>query len=314
MKLELDGVSQNFPDFLIVGAGKCGTSSLHYYLAAHPDVFLPKQKELWFWHQNRNPNQAIFDHFAAPTDLESYLEWFADAKDGQIVGEVCPSYLYYHDFVIESLKEYHPQWDQVKIVIILRDPLERIFSQYRFVRQMGRENLSFAEAISEEPRRKADLQSLLGLHYLSVSLYSDQLKAYQESFENVKVFLYEDLAKDPGVLMRDLCAFLGVDEEFANAIDYSKKHNVSRAARIGRFSGAATTYEWFRHWGRSSPATFRAPFKKLLDVFFRTNEVFDPDLVDPEIKQDLKQKLRPDVEKVADLTGMDLSCWKTVLD
>ena len=115
--------------------------------AQHAEVFLPEQNELWFWHQNRNLNRAIFNYFAVPTDLVSYLEWFANAKEGQIVGEVCPSSLDYYEFVIQSLKEYHPQWERVKIIMILGDPLlERIISQYRFAKRHGRENLSFASA------------------------------------------------------------------------------------------------------------------------------------------------------------------------
>ena len=316
MKLSFNGSTGNFPDFLIVGAPKCGTTSLHHYLTAHPQVFLPKEKELYFWHQNRNPSPAILNLLPpeiVPTDLPSYLEWFTDAEESQIVGEVCSHYLYYHDLVIPSLQEFHPEWEKVKIIAILRDPLERVFSQYRMVRQMNldSEKLSFASSIKEEPRRIEEPARLM-LFYVALSLYSQQLKPYLDTFPHVKVFLFEDLKKDPMGLMRDLCGFLGVDEDFANTIDYSKKHNVSQAARVGRFSGADSTFEMLRGWGRLSPTSLRKPVKKLLDGFFRTNEMFDPDAVDPEVIQVLKQELEPEVEKVAELTGMDLSSWTTV--
>ncbi len=155
MKLSHGDGAANYPDFLVVGAAKSGTSSLHRYLARQPDIVLPPTKETWFWHQNRNANRAIFNYWdesRIPASLEEYLGLFDHAEPGQLVGEVCPSYLYYHEQTIESLTEFHPRWREVKIIIILRNPTDRILSEYRFVRQHGLdpEQLGLDDALRRE--------------------------------------------------------------------------------------------------------------------------------------------------------------------
>lgn len=88
MQLTLQHLTWNFPDFLVVGAAKSGTSSLHHYLNAHPQIFMPQHtKELWFWHIITNPNKAVYVYIPKheiPQSLLEYLAVFEDSREDQI--------------------------------------------------------------------------------------------------------------------------------------------------------------------------------------------------------------------------------------
>ncbi|KPD20489.1 sulfotransferase domain-containing protein [Idiomarina abyssalis] len=240
------------PDFLIVGAAKSGTSSLHSYLSKHPDIYMPKKrKELYFWHIATNTNRSIIRHAGEtniPTRLEEYLEYFEGACEGQVTGEACPSYLYFHDHVLRNLQLYHTNWRNVKIIIILREPVSRIVSQYRFVckKQLDPEFLSFSESLKAEADRVKQNELLPDLFYKDVSKYSEQVEFYLRNFNNVHVCLYDELKKSPRKLLENLCSFLEVNStklpefgfEVVNASTDAKKLKypliVQKARRAGR--------------------------------------------------------------------------------
>ena len=86
-----------YPDFLCVGAHKAGTSALQKWLSIHPEIFVPSRKELYFWHIVDNPNKASWAYFdGLPKTVREHLDHFRDASPDQVVGEVNPHYLYYH--------------------------------------------------------------------------------------------------------------------------------------------------------------------------------------------------------------------------
>lgn len=210
---------QNYPNFLIVGAAKSGTSSLHEYLNMHPDVYLPEKKELYFWQIRKNPNKSILDYYEGrreiPLGIRDYLSHFEAVGDAVAIGEACPSYLYYHNYTISSLKEIHPCPDSVKIIIILRDPVSRIKSQYRFVKKLSLDpsELGLRESLEREAARIEENKLLPDLFYKDVSNYANQVKAYKEAFQKVKIVLYDDLREDAQNLCYQLCEFLDVDPQ-----------------------------------------------------------------------------------------------------
>jgi len=314
MRLVLEQVDANFVDFLVVGAAKSGTTALHHYLKQHPRIFLPEVKELHFWEQNRNPNRAIrrFSRpFTVPTSLLAYLSWFDAAADGQVVGEVCPSYLFYHDLTIASLRDFHPAWERVKIVIILRDPIDRIFSQYRHALRWGidPENLDLAASIRKEPLRKDNLELTCGLQYLGMSMYYAQVKAFLDSFEHVKIYLYRDLRDDAPGLLADLFRFLGVDEGPAAVIDTSRRVNATKGRVVPRSATHQRLYETATSVGAAFPGWIRRAGKSVVrSALLRPlDSAPGPEL--NEIVESLRDQLRPDVEALSDLIGRDLSHW-----
>lgn len=201
------------PKFLIVGAAKSGTTSLHVYLREHPHIFVPEVKETWFFSLKDNANKAILDYYPSlPQNFLDYLKLFEAASFGQICGEVTPSYLYYYNQTIANIKKFLPDWQNLKIIIILREPIDKVLSHYNFVREekLDPEELSLREAIRREDERYQNPKLLLDVNYIRNTKYYEAVSAYIETFNQVKIFLYEDLRDNPTQLLTELYSFIGV--------------------------------------------------------------------------------------------------------
>jgi hypothetical protein len=205
------------PDFVIVGAPKCGTTSLHHYLAQHPDVFLPAQKELHFFsyadmaRNAKGPSDAHVLRSACATRAE-YEAFFADAGGARAVGEVSPSYFYYADTAAERMRA---GLGEARIVALVRDPIEKAWSQYMHLIRDNREPLSFPEALAAEEQRTRDGWAALW-RYAGSSLYMPAIERYRATFgaERVKVLVQDDLRRDTRAVVADLFDFIGVDAAF----------------------------------------------------------------------------------------------------
>lgn len=201
------------PNFVLIGAAKAGTTSLHRWLAQHPDVFVPRQKELhffaapWLRENCKGPGDArILQDI--PADWEAYRGHYAAANGRRAIGDLSPSYFAWwpsRDAIRDRLG--HP-----KIVLALRDPVEKAYSQYMHLVRDGRETLSFAEALAAEEGRTRQGYGALWRYVASV-LYAEPTERFLESFgpDRVRVVFFEDLVRDPQGTMRDLLSFLGVD-------------------------------------------------------------------------------------------------------
>ena len=121
----------SFPNFIIAGFPKCGTTSLHYYLSEHPEIYMPKQKELHFF-TNKILSKQIAgkgDEITAQTHinrLEDYQNFFPNNDKYKAVGEASPSYINYP----EIYNEIKTQLSNPKIIILIRDPINRAYSNY----------------------------------------------------------------------------------------------------------------------------------------------------------------------------------------
>ena len=297
----------NIPDFLVVGAAKSGTSSLHSYLSKHPDIYMPeKRKELYFWHILTNANRSIVDHLGAeniPTSLEEYLDYFSDAKPGQITGEACPSYLYFREQVLENLKKYHSNWRDTRIVIILREPVSRIVSEYRFIckHSLDPESLSFSESLKAEPLRLAENKLLPDLFYKKASMYCEQVKFYQDNFKNVRVYLFDDLKDKPAELLDDLCLFLGIDEKKLPSFHFEAVNSSSGARKL-KYPAIMKTARMLLRWLPDSVK------KKLSNVGKKvlTENIEIPDY---ELTR-LKDSFREEITCLEKILNRDLTAWK----
>ena len=231
----------NLPDFLIIGAAKSGTTSLFFYLAQHPDIFLPTEfKEpgyLCFAGRQplpHNPAAPCPDMWSAVIpDFASYANLFADSRPGQRVGEATPEYLYLHDRTIETIRTtYGEKASALKYIAILRNPISRIWSHYWMFRRDGYETLPFDEAVSPgtiEARRAKGWHP--SYDYRGFGLYAEQIAAWQDAFgcEALKVVLLDDLQKDTAQTCAALFRHLGVEPDYRP--DTSTNYNVSGALR-----------------------------------------------------------------------------------
>lgn len=124
------------PDFIIIGAQKCGTTSLFNYLSKHPDVSLPEEKEIHF-----------FDKF-----YNKGINWYKKnfLNDGMLTGEATPYYIY-HPHVTVRISSCCPN---AKLIVMLRNPIDRAYSNFSMEKQRNNEPLAtFEEAIAAEPKR-----------------------------------------------------------------------------------------------------------------------------------------------------------------
>ncbi len=222
------------PGFVVVGAPKCGTTSLYHYLKQHPGIYLPARKELHYFssrallQNDRGPGDSVALARVCNT-LESYREFYREAEDRQISGDVSPSYLYFDESRHRILEEL----GRVRIVAILRDPCEKAFSQYMHLIRDQRETLPFRRALDAEADRVRQGWSDLW-RYAESSLYAKKLARYFELFgeDRVKVLFFDELVAAPDRTMRELFEFLGVDADFD--CDTSRTYNRSGRARSPR--------------------------------------------------------------------------------
>jgi len=174
------------PNFFIVGAPRAGTTSLYDYLDRTKDVFMSLQKEPHYF--SSIEHSSI--HPRVIRDKKKYLALFKKANNAKAIGEASTSYLWDP----ESAKLIHNTVPHAKIIIMLRDPIERTFSHYIFRLSAGK-TYSFTEAIREAMEPKNDYYSTI---IVNGGYYYNQVKRYLDKFgsNNVKVIIFEEFIKD----------------------------------------------------------------------------------------------------------------------
>ncbi|RLJ09991.1 MAG: sulfotransferase [Candidatus Aenigmatarchaeota archaeon] len=210
------------PNFIICGTQRGGTTSLYYYLKEHPQIFMPSKKEIHF-----------FDlHYKK--GIEWYKRHFREAKNSKIraIGEASPSYMYFEE-VPERIHEVIPD---VKLIFILRNPVDRAYSHYWHEVRLGYEWLSFEEAIKVEQERlaKGDIINRRHYSYLDRGKYIEQIKRFRKYFskDQMLILITEELRSSPETVMRQIFEFLQVNPDFKSESWYNKKFNIGKRPRI----------------------------------------------------------------------------------
>lgn len=295
------------PNFLVFGAAKSGTTSIYKYLEQHPDVFMSSFKEPGFFaFEGETPTlngpgaQKWVDKWVV-TNLESYQKLFAEHQEEKAIGEASPYYIYYS----QSAATIHKHVPEIKLIAILRNPVDRAFSNYVWAVRDRAENLTnFQDALAAEKDR---IKENWGpkWHYKNQGFYYRQLKPYYELFapEQIKIHLYEDFVAEPVAVMQDIFQFLGVDNNFIP--DMSRKHNTSLIPR---------NKSWHQFLDKPNP--IKSLIKPLLPLKFRQNlkqdakekNLFKPSL-SSQSRQQLMTEYREDILKLQQLTQQDFSNW-----
>lgn len=286
---------------MIIGTIKGGTTSLHHYLDQHPDVYMSPKKEPTFFAVDYDiPLDKGLNRWAV-TDIEGYRALFAGVTTEKAVGESSPQYLW-SPLAPRRIREIVPN---VKLVAILRNPVERCFSSFQHLRREGGEQVQdFREALRLEKER---IESNLGplWRYKEVGFYSGQLERYFEQFDRrqMMICLYEDLCSDPIGLVQDMYRFIGVNDQIRP--DVSERYNISKVPRNRRLDG------WVR--GHSPTVSALAslmperPKSWLAHRMRRWNSV--KLRISMDVQADLVELYRADILKTQELIGRDLSAW-----
>jgi hypothetical protein len=306
------GSRMKMPNFLIVGAMKSGTTSLHQYLKQHPQVYVSPVKEPNFFalegstlafngaEGKEQISRWIKRDFI--TNLEDYRALFRGVSNETAVGEASPMYLYNPE-APHRIKHYVPE---AKLIAILRNPVERAYSAFLYMRRDGREPFSeFARALQAEEARIRDNWEWIW-HYQNVGFYQVQLRRYFDTFDRdqIKVYLYEDLRTDPVAVLQDIFRFLGVADTFSP--NTSLRHNVSGIPK----SGIVPRYIF----GRSRVKAALRPLvperlRQHLSVSLKSRNLIEAPPLAPEVRRELIEIYRDDILGLEGLIGRDLSGW-----
>jgi hypothetical protein len=291
------------PNFLVIGAGKSGTTSLYQYLRQHPDVYMSPVKEPLFFALG---GQQVT--WTGPADtklasraiisLDAYQALFRDGVGRTALGEASSAYLCY-PVAAERLRRLVPD---AKLIVILRCPADRAFSNWLHALRTGGEPIAnFARALDAEPGRIAAGWSHF-YHYRAKGWYFRQLSRWMELFprEQFLFALYEDLLAEPAQLMRRVFEFIGVDPDFPT--DTAQKFNVS-----GRPMGIRI----HRLLQKGSPiAQIMLPEQTRSDLKEAVLKMrFSKNYMPIDSRQELLDEYAPDIAQLSGMIGRDLSGW-----
>lgn len=302
-------MSKKLPNFLLVGAAKCGTSSLHKYLDQHPEIFMSKVKEPRFISSQVTPfplngpgDRKVEAWYVK--NFEDYAKLFEEAGDHQAVGESSADTLYFHKGTIPVIQQY---LGDPKIIIMLRNPVKRAFSAYQHLVRDLREELSFEDGLLQEQNRIRDNWELI-YHYTAVSLYYDSVKAFMDNFSSVKVILTEDQEKRPQQAIRDIFRFLEVDPNVD--VNTEIRYNMSGKPKS----------QWIHQFffqGNMARRLAQPIVRTLFSAETRlriSQKIQEKNLtrltINPETKATLHKYFEEDIAKLEKLLNRDLSHWR----
>jgi hypothetical protein len=306
------------PNFFIVGAPKSGTTALNHYLSTHPDVFVAK-KEMHFFGSDLQfgPRLQLYRRYP-----EEYLAEFDGWSHQTCAGEASVWYLFSKRAASE-IKSFNPD---SRIIIMLREPTAMLYSLYHAFVADGNECLpTFKDALDAEPDRRAgrrlSRQTYLAqaLAYRAVARVSEQVKRYFDVFgrERVRVIIYDDFSSQTTDVFRKSLEFLGVDPNYNgtkfDVINGNTNGNECvRSAALRAVlndpllrSTAVALRSWLPH------GIFTAMKKTWLRVhdFNFVNSPSKRRPIDPELQEALSREFAPEVVRLSELLGRDLTYW-----
>ena len=204
-------IAPGWPDFLVIGAPKSGTTSLYHYLRQHPDIFLsPARKEGRFFSDiwKGAVHWPAFYHFDAPGSAADYQALFAERRNEVRAGDVSPDYLAYADIAApQALSLCGPA---TRIIAILRNPVDRAWSHYLQNVRRDAEFLSFTKTLEVEAERKAANWGFQWL-YTDTGRYAGKLQPWMDRFEDCLILLQDELDRDAPAILRRIFDFLDID-------------------------------------------------------------------------------------------------------
>lgn len=291
MSTSPDNTGKKLPDFLVIGAGKSGTTTLYEYLNRHPDVFLTEVKEPEF--------------FSRDDVYEKGFDWygslFADARPGQLLGECSTTYTRWPHTADASTRIAEAVPD-AKLICIMRQPVDRAYSHY--CHDMRYQiTKTFEQSLEDDTL------------YVDCSMYMDQLDRFLRFFarESVLGLLFDDLRSDPDAMLGGVQRFLGLNEHDVTMqgplrankttadhfVHVRTTHRLRQIPVLGRFADAVPS-----RWRR---AIFRgvrnSPIGKRLAASYNVPPM------KPETRAALVERFREPNDRLSEFLGRDLAHW-----
>ncbi|MCA1614388.1 MAG: sulfotransferase domain-containing protein [Acidobacteria bacterium] len=274
------------PNLIVIGAMKCATTSLHYYLSCHPQISMSREKELDFFIERRNWGRGVGwyeSHFTTPAPVR---------------GESSPNYTNYPTNQRVAAR-MHSVVPGARLVYILRDPVERIVSHYVHKYADGGEDRDFAAVL-------ADLE---GNAYVQRSLYHMQLEQFLGYYgaQSILILTSEELAARRAPTMSRVFRFLGVDASYTSRRFVSVRHRSAQKRRKSERGERLTA----ALVGSGPLARLRPDLRWHVEraIYYPFSRPVKRPLLDERTRRRLTDRLLPDVEKLRAFAGRDFAEW-----
>jgi hypothetical protein len=299
--------SNKLPTFLIIGVQKAGTTSIYHYLKQHPQIYMgPKETNFLFQDWEKYPPQK--KQTKPVRTFERYCELFENVGDELAIGDVSPNCLFNYQRSTEAILRYVPN---AQIIVILRNPAERAYSEYLMHVRDGDLLKSKSRNLSEQIKYRANQSHTLlkGLYYLPLQYLLEKFNR-----EQIQIYLYEDLRRDSVKFMQDMYEFIGVDSRFIPNV--ANKYQVAAVPKVEKINRILQKRNPLRTFFASSlrlvlPLEKRQAIRSYLIKSNYKQKEKSPSL-SPELRQELIDYYREDILKLQDLLQKDLSSWLTV--
>jgi len=277
-------VSSNLPNFLYIGAAKCASTWIFRSLRAHPEIYVPPAKDLFFFDREFHRGMGWYKSFFAGAEPRH-----------KRVGELSHFYLYSPEAALR-IRDALPD---VRLLACVRNPIRRAWSAYLFKKRNGLTSAPFDEALAEDPQM------------LQRGLYAPSIARYRELFglERFRVCVYDDLERDAVGFGRELYAFLEVDPHFENPFGKSRVLPASRPRSSMAAAATRKTARWIRRLGFANFIGHLKASRLVSRILYVPLAEQARERLPPDDWNRLADFYAADVEYLSQSLGRDLSHW-----
>ena len=308
---------KKMPNLFVIGSQRAGTTSLHDMLGQHSDIFMSPVKEPYFFNAEYlrrlitcesltdNKRQELVcllkkeENKGKYKTLDRYTKLFENAKDEKYLGE--SSHYMYSISVSETIKKYSPH---ARIIVSLRNPTDRIISQYGLHRRTSKFNGSFEEYL--EHTKSKNIRS--NQPPLTKGLQSKSLKQWLHNFERSSIFFikFDDFRSDPALTLKNIFSWLEINPNETIKITHAQRSAIPKSESLAKFvyRGGGKIRSELK---KIIPKHYRI---KLKDYFYKSM-LYEKNTILPETESYLYDYFREDVEKLEVITGFNLDSWKS---
>ena len=296
-------------NLFIVGAAKAGTTSLFSYLREHPDIFIPKEKEPHYFSTDLHIESDQFHKYHNQTykfpyrDEEKYKQLYSSVNKQKYFGDASTSYLISKEASV-NIWNYNPE---AKIIIILRDPAQAVWSYYWWLKNRMEENMPFRKAWKLEHIRKKEINRISRyarfpsrVYYSEAYSYCEQVKRYLDVFpqSNIKVIISEHMFVNPDMVYNDTLKFLGLPS-------YDIKKSIVENKTTEYYIGGQIIYDLIDLKRKIFPYKVNKKISHfIVSSFFKSHK---KKILDRKTLKMLKNHYRSDVKKTGELLKIDLT-------
>jgi hypothetical protein len=297
------------PNFIIIGAGRAGTTSLYHYLKQHPQVFMTPIKEPNFFaidEEDRLDDLTLKfgrEKIFPIKHINEYESLFQGVTKEKAAGEASPRY-FWGSGCPARIKYHNPD---IKLIAILRQPVERAYSDYLRYVQLGLETRPFTQAINIDSLQRRNMDHINLGFYLYTGFYYMHLKRYLAHFQRdqIAVYLFDDFERDALGVLRNIFQFLEVDDKFR--ADVSIKYNASGIPKYKLIDSALRSNYLTSQAKMYIPrGLLSIPYRLLINA--KSRNLVKPAL-DPKLGKKLNSIYEEDVLRAQELIQRDLSTW-----